>query len=423
MPTHLASKKGEHVIRPERRRRSDVIVAVVLALVLVGGAIVMWRLSPEARTTSDVATAPIPAPPQAGALPAGFAEAWRASSGATPAPVVAGPAVVTADGSTVTGRDARTGAAAWSYTRDLRLCSVSAGYSGLDDGVGRAIALYEGHTGWCSELTEMRPDTGARTGARNPDMRPGTRLVANSTLIAGMTPTYLEVIRTPLVETLAYGDLPTPVQPAKARKGCTFGSTALTTGRVSLIERCPGEKADRLTVLLSDPEDKAPEIFSVLLPGAGATLVALTPDRAAVALPNPARLLVFDQNGGQIGTYPLDVPAADLAADPPGGIPAVQSDGPHLFWWTGTRTVALNSQDLTPLWIFPFALGPAAPYGNNVLVPVPGGLADVDPAHGDVRRVIPVERADRNAPVRIAALGDVLIEQRGNEVVGLVPAP
>lgn len=419
MPTHLASKQSEPSIRPERRRRSDLIVAAALALVLIGGAVVVWVSSPTAHTTSDVATDPIKGPPDAGALPAGFTEAWHAPSAATPAPVVAGPAVITADGSTVTGRDARTGAAAWSYTRDLRLCTAAAAFPLRD--IGRAIALYEGHTGWCSELTELRPDTGARTGARNPDLRPGVRLVTNSTLIAGMNPTYLEVIREPLVETLAYGDLPTPVSAAKGRKGCTFGSTAITSGRVGLIERCPGEQTDRLTVLLSDPEGKEPEIFSAVLPGTGATLVALTGDRAVVALPNPARLLVFDRAGAQLAVVPIDVPAADLAADPPGGVAAVQSDGPHLFWWTGSRTVALDAGELTPLWIFPFALGPAVKYGENVLVPVPGGLADVDPVSGNVRRVIPVQRAERDAPVRVTALGNVLLEQRGNEVFGLAP--
>ena len=38
------------------------------------------------------------------------------------------------------------------------------------------LALYAEDSEWCSELTALRPDTGERAGASNPDVHPGTRL-------------------------------------------------------------------------------------------------------------------------------------------------------------------------------------------------------------------------------------------------------
>ena len=45
-----------------------------------------------------------------------------------------------------------------------------------------------------------------------------------------------------------------------------------------------------------------------------ATLVAVSDDRVAVALPDPPRLEVLDRSGIRVGLVGLDVPAADLAA-------------------------------------------------------------------------------------------------------------
>lgn len=398
----------------------------MLALLLVGGATVLWRVSAVAATTSDVSTAPVTAPPPVGGVPAGFAPVWRAPSADTPAPVVAGPAAVTANGTTVIGRDAVTGTESWSYARERPLCTVGGAFPDADGGPGRILALYEGTTGYCSELTALRPDTGARAAARNPDARPGSRLLADGTFAVATGADYLEVVRSDLVKTLEYGAVTTPAQVGRQpRTGCTYGSTTLAIGRLGVIERCPGDPTDRLTVLAPDPADaeKPEEEFSVALPAAGATLVALSADRVAVALPDPPRLLLLDRAGGQVELIPLDVPAADLAADPPGGVPAVGSHPDGVYWWTGSRTVALDARDLSPLWTVDGTLGPALPYGGGLLVPVPAGLLAVDAVTGAAVRTLPVSRVDTAAPVSLAAAGEVLLEQRGPEVVALRPSP
>ena len=369
----------------------------------------------------------VPAPPDAVAVPSGFTEAWRAESGATPVPVVAGPVVVTGDGDAVTGRDALTGEARWSYTRDVPLCTVAAGFPDHDG--GRALALFRNGT-WCSELTSLHPDTGTRDRQRNPDVHPGTRLLDGGSLVTATGATYLEVFRSDLVRTVEYGDVPTPRQVGRQpRPECESTGFAATSGRLAVLQRCPDEAADRLTVLVPDgaEADKPQEEFSVPLDASGgsvsnATLVAVSDDRVAVALPDPPRLEVLDRSGIRVSVTGLDVPAADLARPPASGVPVVTGDDEHVYWWTGSHTVALDGVDLTPVWTVPDTLGPAVRYADGLLVPVPDGVAELDRSTGAVTRTLPVPRADPGAPVVPAVQGEMLLEQRGTELVALRPS-
>lgn len=413
-------------VRPERRRRGDVVAATTLVLALVAITAMLWWSGPAAGTSSVTAAVPISAPPAATAVPAAFIEAWRAASAATPVPVAIGPAVVSADGSTVIGHEALTGVERWRYARDLPLCTVGSGFPAADGGFGRVLAVYQ-HGDYCSELTALRSDTGGRAAQRNPDVRPGTRLLGGDTLVALTGADHLEILRSDLVRTLEFGDVPAPEQPAgQPRTGCAFGSFALATDRIGVLERCPGEPTDRLTVLDTDGPDgaeKPEEQFSVLLPSAGASLIALSGDRTAVALPGPPRLAILDRAGLQVALMELDVPDTDLAADPPGGVPAVVANGQQLLWWTGSHTIALDATELTPTWTLPGTLGAGVPYAGALLVPMPDGLLEVDAATGAGLRTVAVERANRTAPIRLAAQGEVLLEQRGAELVALRPTP
>jgi outer membrane protein assembly factor BamB len=334
--------------------------------------------------------------------------------------------VVAGDGGTVTGRDAETGAVAWSYQRDLALCTVGAGFPASDDGDGHALALYASRSGWCSELTALHPSSGKRADASNPDMRPGVQLLANGSYVTATGADYLEVWRSDLVRTLEYGDVPTPVQPGKQpRPDCTYGSTAVSGDGIGVIERCPDAATDRLTLLAPDGAKGAdtPDVqFSVELPAANAVLVAIGGDREAVAVPGPPRLLVLDRAGLQITQVPLDVPATALNTAPAGAPATVTTDGSRFYWWAGGTTIALDAGTLTPVWTLPDTLGPPAAYGTGLLAPVRNGLADLDPARGTLLRTLPVPRADPTAAVRLATAGEVVLEQRGPEVVALRPA-
>jgi hypothetical protein len=402
-------------------------VAAGIAVVVAVAAVVLTVTSPHAGTVSTPATTPVAPPPAAADVPAGFVEAWRARSTATPVPVVAGPVVVTGDDGTVDGRDATTGDVRWSYARDLPLCTVGAGFPDHDGGV--ALALYR-NGDWCSEMTSLRPDTGARDRQRNPDVRPGTRLIEGGSLVAATGSRYLEVLRSDLVKTVEYGDVPTPRQVGRQpRPDCESTGFAATAGRLAVLQRCPEERTDRLTVL--DPDgaeaDKPQEEFSVALPVTGATLVAVSDDRVAVALPDPPRLQVLDRSGAEVALLGLDVPEGDVARPPADGVAPVSVDDDRVHWWTGSRTVALDGLDLTPVWTLPDTLGPGTDYAGRLLVPVPAGVAVVDGGSGEVERTLAVPRPeapgpDGRRPVASAVLGDVLLEQRGTDLVALRPS-
>jgi hypothetical protein len=404
---------------PERRRRTDALAAAGLVLAVALGAALLWGSSPRAGTVSTPAMGPVPAPPNATQVPNGLTEAWRAASGATPVPVVAGPVVVTGDGGVVAGHDAVSGAVVWSYSRDIPLCTVGAGFPDRDG--GRVLALYR-NDDWCSELTSLRPATGVRDRQRNPDVHPGTRLLPGGPQVTATGAHYLEAFRSDLVKTVEYGEVPTPRQVGRQpRPACESTGFAVTSGRLAVLQRCPDETTDRLTVL--DPDgaeaDKPQEEFSVLLPAAGATLVAVSDDRVAVALPDPPRLQLLDGDGAQVGLVGLDVPALVPPAD---GVAPVTTDDDRVYWWTGSGTVALDGLDLTPLWTLPDTLGPGVDYAGRLLVPVPDGLAVLDPATGAVERDLPVARDDPRAPVMPAVLGDTVVEQRGPDTVALRPS-
>ncbi|MGD9530926.1 MAG: hypothetical protein AB7V44_29630, partial [Pseudonocardia sp.] len=355
-------------IRAERRRRGDLVAIALLLVITLGAAVLLWMRSPESGTTSVVATVPLAGSPEPSSVPQRFVPAWSERSGATRVPLAAGPAVVTADGGSVVGRDPRTGAAAWSYTRDVPLCSAAAGFPTADGG-GRVFALYRNEDdadpeAWCSELTTLVPDTGARAAQRTSDSRPGASLQTAGERAAITGADHMEVLRSPdLVRTLEYGDVPAPEQPGQQpRTGCRYGSSRLDLQHLAVVERCPGEPSDRITVLASDGPDGA-EIpsaqFSLPLPGTGAVVVAVSAERTAVAMPAPPRLLLLDASGATVATVGLgsaDEPAADLAPDLGGGPVPLTSDDARSCWWSGAQTVALGAVDLTPLWTLPGSL-------------------------------------------------------------------
>ncbi|MDN5751432.1 MAG: hypothetical protein L0H64_23515 [Pseudonocardia sp.] len=407
---------------PERHRRRDLLATAVLVLSLAGAAVAVGWSSDIAGTTSRPADTAITAPPPATGIPARFALAWSAPSEHSPVPVVAGPAVVTASGSTVVGRDARTGEERWSYSRDLPLCAVGAAFPAATQ--GRVIALYANDaepTGddsdaglYCSELTMLHAATGERAGARNPDARPGVRLIADDTYLLLLGDDHLEVLRSDLVRTLEYGAVPAQEQVGRQpRPECRYGSAVLGGGLVGVIERCPGEAGDRLTVLAADGDDGAEEPeekYSVVLPGTGAEIVALTAERAAVTL--DGRLRVFDATGTEVARDDVTRPDLDVPPCP---------EETARFVRAGSSVLALDPCSLAPRWTVPDTLGAPVRYGVDLLVPVPGGLQVVDIEDGTPGRVLPVDRPDPDAPVALAVQGEVLLEQRGAEVFALTP--
>ncbi|HEX2263393.1 MAG TPA: hypothetical protein VHH52_06455 [Pseudonocardiaceae bacterium] len=411
---------------PERRSRLDVIATAVLAVAVLAVSSALWWTS-DARHTK-LATAPGPAPGNRDStntqVPSSLTEAWRAPSPATPVPLVQGGTVITGDGGVVAGRELVSGAVRWNYRRDRPLCTVAAAFQ-------QAVAVYQrGDT--CSEVTALAWADGRRGPQRTGPVEAPTRLVANGNRVVASGQRYLEVWRSDLVRTLAYGRLPTPVQPgAQPRPDCLHGSMALglATGsggaagsgnQLALIEQCPGERV-RLTVQRSTPKQPdQPEVdFSTVLSGSQARVVALSRDRVAVAMPDPARLVVLDKQGKAVAEHPLAVPDSDLRGNPSGGVVEATVTPTAMYWFTSSATVALDIVDLRPRWTRAGSLGSGSEVAGRLLLPVPGALAVVDTTTGQQVGALPVDRGDYRGPVGTASSGGVVLERRGGILVAL----
>lgn len=410
------------MLAPERRTRWDLTAAAVLAVAVLTVAAALWWTSDARRTTLTTAAGPAPGAATSaagsGSLPTALTEAWRAPSAATQVPLAADGTAVTGAAGVVAGRDLYTGAVRWSYRRDRPLCTVAAAFQ-------HVVAVYR-RSDTCSEVTALDWVDGRRGPQRTGPVEAPTRLVAAGNQVAATGSRYLEVWRSDLVRTLAYGQLPTPVQPAtQPRPDCVHDSMALTNaklggGKLAVVEQCPEERV-RLTVQRSDPkEPDHPEvIFSTLLSGQQAQVIAMSGERVAVALPDPARLAVLDGQGKEVAEYPLAVPDADLRGNPPGGLADITQAATEIYWFTGSATVALDIVDLRPRWTRAGSLGTGSKIAGRLLLPVAGALAVLDTTTGQQLSSLPVDRGGYRGPVGTASSRGVVLEQRGDTLVAL----
>ncbi|PZS37610.1 MAG: hypothetical protein DLM62_18265 [Pseudonocardiales bacterium] len=394
----------------------------MVAVAVIAVAAALWWASDARHTTLDTAAGPAPghttSAAGSGLLPTALTEAWRAPSPATPVPLAADGTAVTGAAGVVAGRDLYTGAVRWSYRRDRTLCTVAAAFH-------HVVAVYQ-RSETCSEVTALGWIDGRRGPQRTGPVEAPTRLVAAGNQVAATGRRYLEIWRSDLVRTLAYGRLPTPVQPAtQPRPDCVHDSMALSDaklggGKLAVVEQCPGERV-RLTVQRSDPkEPDHPEVtFSTLLSGPQAQVIAVSGERVAVALPDPARLAVLDGQGKEVAEYPLAVPDADLRGNPPGGLADVTQTPTEIYWFTGSATVALETGDLRPRWTRAGSLGTGSEVAGRLLLPVPGALAVLDTTTGQQLGALPVDRSGYRGPVGTAGSGGVVLEQRGATLVAL----
>jgi hypothetical protein len=322
--------------------------------------------------------------------------------------------VATADGGEVAARDPLTGQIRWHYTRDLPLCTVNETW-------GRLNAVYH-KTENCSEVTQLDPGTGRITAQRNGNAELGTQLVSDGSHVTATGKKLLDTWRDDLVKSAEYGQVPALVNAGKQpRTGCTYGTVAAASGKVGVIERCPGDPADRLTVYKAAPEkDDEPQVsFSSVLAGKRARVIAMSGELTAVVLPDQKLLVIFNGDGSQRAAYPLDVPAADLAADPAGGTEATTQTPANVYWFSGSKMLALSRDDLSPRWTLSSASGPGIIFASQLVVPIKGGLAVLNENDGSTIRTVGVDRRGYAGVVRLGAAGPVLLEERGTTLTAL----
>ncbi|MCA1006471.1 PQQ-binding-like beta-propeller repeat protein [Rhodococcus hoagii] len=403
------------MLAPERRTRLDVAVAATIAILVAVAAAAIWIRSDARGTTSVTADTPAAAVDTPLSPPSSLNEIWQAASPGSAAPIVADGTVATADGGTVLGRDPVTGDERWRYQRDMPLCGAIGAWNTV-------VAVYRDQRG-CSQVTQLDGATGARKAQRSSDADDAVTLSYDGTYVVSRGSERMELWRSDLVRTLEFGRVDAPINPGKQpRPDCDLKSAAAGGTRVTVLMHCPGEAGDRISVLDAAPKDnQEPQEFgSTLLtgPGAdtsGARLIAASGDRTAVFLPagpiSEARIAVVDGAGAEIASHPVTTAVgADATA---------ARNGSVFTWWTGTELIALSTSELAPKWTMTGALGPGAIMAGSLLVPVPGAIAVLDPATGVEQERIPVTRDSDAAPIATAILGDIVLEQRGDEVVAL----
>ncbi|MEV5652066.1 PQQ-binding-like beta-propeller repeat protein [Nocardia sp. NPDC052254] len=403
------------MLAPERRTRADLYAAVAIVVVVVIAVVVVWANSAARGTESDPAAHPASPAPAADRLPETLTERWHAPDGAASRALTSSGVAVTGDGGTVSGLDPADGHQVWRYRRDIPLCAVESQFA-------TAIATYRDSRG-CSQTTMLDTADGKRRTARSSYMDSRLQLSTDGTYMVAQGPDRLEVWRSDLVRTLEYGHVDAPVNPrTQPRQGCRLLSATSGGSRLAVLERCPDDVADRLTVLNPAPKDaSAPEEYGshvLTEPGAAdekARVIAASDNRIVLYLPGndiaPPEFAVYDTAANPIATHRLTAPLAENST--------VTRLGSDYFVFTGNSVIALNATTFEPQWTASDASGSPAMMAGAILVPVTDGIEALDPSTGAARKRIPLHRSDYHGePISLAVSGTVVLEQRGGRLYG-----
>lgn len=470
-----------------RRRRIDLVVAAVIALMAVAITAVVY-LGSDVRATAltTAAGSGPPIPESAERAPQQLRQIWQLSTnpqyGALATPYGS---VVTADTHSVSGFDARDGSPLWQYVRENRtLCAIGSGDTHPDSltawtGVHGVMTLFS-KNGYCSQVTLLNPSTGERLYQRtSPNQDPG-ELFFGAPYVGWLGTDYLELWRHDLVATIRYGDQPNPVNSSGPHVGCEFTDAAATADQLATIEHC-GSGA-QLVLHWPTPSD-APDNddhgwdanhsepkATIALDSDDAVILAVTADRAAVLVSQPEpSIAVYNSAGEQISRDPIDIPANAITRAATAGItPATVYDGVR-YTVVGDRLFAFGYESITepapptpdvespdgdagedsssassaegagsdvppdepemiavdsPIlqWMARGVLGLPTRVGDAVLAPTAGALLVLSAIDGTTESSIDVDRGAYIGRVDVSAVGPVLVEIRGEQVVGLAAA-
>ena len=214
---------------------------------------------------------------------------------------------------------------------------------------GKVIAVYHRSTN-CSEVTELDETSGVRGSQRNGDAQLGTQLLSDGTYVTTTGPSLLDTWRYDMVQTMEYGTVPDFYNPnVQPRAHCTYGTVSVAFGLIGVIERCPGDAGDRLSVYRATATnaDQPSVVTSNIIGGHNSRLIAMTAQYAAVVQDDPMRVSVFnDQTGALVAAYPLNLPESDLAGNPAGRVVSSWTDADGVYWYTGSSTIALSRDRL-----------------------------------------------------------------------------
>ncbi|MCO7222147.1 PQQ-binding-like beta-propeller repeat protein [Klenkia sp. PcliD-1-E] len=363
------------------RRRPPLRVWVWTAatLVVVAVAVLAWRGSDAAATSSTTSAPPVtPVGVPAAALTAD----WSVVTGGPPtASVVESGRVLVPAADGVAMVDPVTGDEAWHYTRaGARLCGSTA-----VDGV--VVVLFS-TGGRCNELTALRATTGERVWYRSVGFRADATLTSTDRIVLAVSPTGLATVD-PLGNNIRWH------HPADA--GCRILDASAGTTGVALLQRC----ADG-------------DVQAQLLDGFAGTLTWTADLGAGDAQLAGADAVVGVVAGDQLRALSAadgaTLQALALPADD-GSAPLQTSVGATALVWARGALTAVDAGTGAVAWSAPARGLPAVPDGKqaatSVVVPEDGAVVTRDLLTGaeTARSTAP----DLPAGGRTAVVGPVVV--------------
>lgn len=416
----------------EQRSRTDLVVTAVIAVVVLLIVAGTWLFSDAGGTSQETAgpgDAIAPDDP-AKEVPDTLDEIWRLDSAPSDSgePVTLEGAAVVRDGNRVSAVDVSDGSETWSYERDRDLCGLTGNWR-------RVVTVYDGPKG-CGDTASMDVATGQYQDTRSAIGDGDSRMFRSLDHVGLLGPDRVELWRSDLVRTVEVGHVEAPVDPeAQPFDGCRFTSAQTRKDLLAVMMDC-GRDDGKRTVSLQEavPEESGePESLHEFTVPAGAELVGVAEEAAVIYVHGDgtrasdsgdyegSRFQVLHSDG-DFEQHPADPsPLFDGRSDGASGEPFVASTGDlphHMTWFDGERLNAFGPTNLEPRFSVP-ALGTGAAMADWLLVPFEEGVAVVNWADGSVARTIPVDRGDYGGPVHLRVQGDVVVEQRGDEMVAL----
>ena len=390
----VALERYAAMIRRARLRYFTVIAAVVVAASVV--TTVVWLSGEISHTTLRTSAAPADIP--LGTPSATLTKAWST----TDAPAIGTPywngTVITADTHTVRGRNGRTGAQTWSYTRtDRKVCAAA-------QSEGTTVAVYQVN-GNCDELTALDSSTGARKWNRTLDLD-GHMINGSAAIdIWGSTITFRESSVIYAIDLgSGYNDW------LYSETGCTINGSVLGSAGDLISQTCSGRDCTNVKPIYcgngnqlflrngtagentdSTKNNGNPDQviwtrqnLSAVPAAAGVLITALNPDGTTLS--------VFDSKKGTT-LHTLGLAPAALPASVVGAVNHADAVDAEIVWLNGT-TYAISSPGESVRWSAPTSVVPTAESSagdiagglNDALLTVPtaSGAARLDGQTGKV---------------------------------------
>ena len=378
---------ARYVASMRRQRRWYFAVVAAVAAVALGITLVVWFTGEITHVhLHTVNTAPPSVP--LGTPPATPVVKWQSPDATAIGAPFSGGTVVTYSAHTVSGREALTGRAYWTYTRtDRTVCQVA-------QVQGRAIAVFE-NSGACNEVTTLDTGTGQREWTRTLDEN-GLTVTGRPAFIATSDTLYVWM-----------PDFVYAIDPSSgydrwtfpAGDGCVLTSVVPGSAGVLMSERCAtGEQLflrDR-TAGIDDKQQSEDKKNQVQWRLKHTTTVPVTADSVVAALnPSTRQLVTYDPAKGGVRSRVSLQPAPSATAP----ISQVAANDGELIWIAGTGFGLDESGNQR--WSAPLAAPPTltAPDGSaivpdlaaaRVLVPTSDGVAALDGLTGTVTTQYPV---------------------------------